>query len=242
MSKACSNCNAENVDEAKFCRNCGKQELIKKEINFKDDNSLSYALSLEEFKNGLLELIYWEIDTEKEHKNIWDSALVQNNHDKNIAEDVYAEERLRYFLSVPELEEEILKGQKGIDERLLKKQELLKETKLFTLLNENGLKIFERPNDNQVYAFFLNKCNDFKALIGYENFQWAIKALVDNDGKPLDLHVLDRPKKLTSLEVFLLEKNMIVKKKISELKYIVGYQNSPQEERIEWFNYGWKII
>jgi len=28
MSKICTNCNAENIDEAKFCRKCGNQNFM----------------------------------------------------------------------------------------------------------------------------------------------------------------------------------------------------------------------
>ncbi len=42
MSKACSNCNAENVDEAKFCRNCGTSSFqvqeYDNEVHERNDN------------------------------------------------------------------------------------------------------------------------------------------------------------------------------------------------------------
>ena len=33
MSKVCSNCNVENVDEAKFCRKCGKNKFNTSDID-----------------------------------------------------------------------------------------------------------------------------------------------------------------------------------------------------------------
>jgi hypothetical protein len=37
MSKVCSSCGAENVDEAKFCRKCGKQKFENNEEGFQKE-------------------------------------------------------------------------------------------------------------------------------------------------------------------------------------------------------------
>ena len=47
MSKICSSCNAENVDEAKFCRNCGSNTFIleeekKKAVSFSENFKKDY--------------------------------------------------------------------------------------------------------------------------------------------------------------------------------------------------------
>lgn len=39
MSKICTSCNAENVDEAKFCRKCGRQNF--KESDISSTNSMT---------------------------------------------------------------------------------------------------------------------------------------------------------------------------------------------------------
>lgn len=39
MSKVCTNCNAENLEEAKFCRKCGKTYFNNKESNFSEKTS-----------------------------------------------------------------------------------------------------------------------------------------------------------------------------------------------------------
>jgi len=53
MSKICSDCNAENVDEAKFCRKCGKDSF-----NTEDNSNIEIMISTtseksEEKKSGI---------------------------------------------------------------------------------------------------------------------------------------------------------------------------------------------
>jgi len=57
MSKFCSNCYTENIDEAKFCRKCGKQDFtlednsIKNNVNVnksQDEQKVSEKLSSKE--------------------------------------------------------------------------------------------------------------------------------------------------------------------------------------------------
>ena len=50
MSKICTNCNAKNPDEAKFCRKCGKQDFtVEKLINNKPTDKFENMTELDMF-------------------------------------------------------------------------------------------------------------------------------------------------------------------------------------------------
>lgn len=76
MSKICSNCNAKNLDEAKFCRKCGKQDFTVEKLTKNNPT--------DKFENMTeLDMFFSNEFTEKEKEEFRQKKRVRTNGETN---------------------------------------------------------------------------------------------------------------------------------------------------------------
>ena len=146
MSKICNLCGAENPNEAKFCRKCGKQTFSD---SIEEDN-------FEINEDDLYEQAWIEVENNTQVKRLWAKAFAQNDGDEDKAKAAYLKFR------VSDLKKDAL------DKVDMENQKRRKKT--------IDIEMDKNKADNQLKAFLsLNamyttkKISDFEYRVGYQS-------------------------------------------------------------------------
>lgn len=87
MSKLCSNCNAENIDEAKFCRKCGStiSKIVKDDI-IKEEAPLIKVEKIESEWDKKYAKLQQEVRDDR--KKVKEKEDIKNTHTSNDEEEI----------------------------------------------------------------------------------------------------------------------------------------------------------
>ncbi len=150
MSKVCSNCNTENVDEAKFCRKCG-ESFLKSEQKEKTSNDIhNHTIEQSNIETVLMtedemyEQAINELESQNVIKSIWAKSLAKSEGDTKKSNALYIDLRVKELMKEAELS--IVKERK---EQLLIEE---RERKLELFIEKYNLNNIQRISDTKYYA------------------------------------------------------------------------------------------
>jgi len=150
MSKVCSNCNTENVDEAKFCRKCG-ESFLKSEQKEKISNDIhNHTIEQSNIETVLMtedemyEQAINELESQNVIKSIWAKSLAKSEGDTEKSNALYIDLRVKELMKEAELS--IVKERK---EQLLIEE---RKRKLELFIKKYNLNNIQRISDTKYYT------------------------------------------------------------------------------------------
>ena len=155
MSKFCTNCNTENVHEAKFCKKCG----LALTIDSLDDEKI-YDQIADEFSKNIRK------------EGLWLKAFQEADGDDNKTKALYIKYRSE---SIKKDFEKIREEERLNLQILLEKNEnetKLKVEKLSVFLYKNNMVFNKKISDIKVKANVIG--NLYDSYLEYENEEWKI--------------------------------------------------------------------
>jgi len=143
MSKICTICNTENVDEAKFCRKCGTKDFIIADKNIKD-------VRTDETKDEIYDFIADELASGNRKEGLWLKAISHADGDENSILALYTKYRVQAIQD--EKEQSAIAEMKLEADKINFKADKLKDLESF--LQKNNLIFIERISEEKIIAHY----------------------------------------------------------------------------------------